>query len=161
MRLCACGVRTSLFSLATRRPCLSRRQADRTDSTRSPCGRQDFIRIPSAGGCQKGAGSRDCTGEVSPNPTPPPPGAQGAPGRSPARAGQRNTRDRGPENQQELKNRYGQPLHVTLIWIPAPSGKRGVKPGARALAGVSVTIFAIGPSVVHWLEYTICYLQRR
>ena len=36
----------------------------------------------------------------------------------------------------------------------------GVKPGARALAGVSVTIFASGPSVVHWLECTICYLQR-
>ena len=62
-----------------------------------PLFRQDFIRIPSAGGCQKGAGSRDCTGEVSPNPTPPPPGAQGAPGRSPARAGQRNTRNPGPE----------------------------------------------------------------
>ena len=109
--------------------------------------RQDFIRIPSAGGCQKGAGSRDCTGEPPPNPTPPPPGAQGAPGRSPARAGQRNTRDRGPENQQELKNRYGQPL--TLIWIPAPSGKRGVKPGARALAGVSVRTLGAALNVVH------------
>ena len=65
--------------------------------------RQDFIRIPSAGGCQKGAGSRDCTGEVSPNPAPPSPGAQGAPGRGQARAGQRNTRNREPENQQELK----------------------------------------------------------
>jgi hypothetical protein len=109
--------------------------------------RQDFIRIPSAGGCQKGAGSRDCTGGVSPNPTPPPPGAQGAPGRSPARAGQRNTRDRGPENQQELKNRYDQPL--TLIWIPAPSGKRGVKPGARALAGASAMILGTARNVFH------------
>ena len=84
-----------------------------------PSYRQDFIRIPSAGGCQKGAGSRDCTGEVSPNPTPPPPGAQGAPGRSPARAGQRNTRDRGPENQQELKNRYGQPLTLSGFQLQA------------------------------------------
>ena len=112
-----------------------------------PVARQDFIRIPSAGGCQKGAGSRDCPGEVSPNPIPPPPGAQGAPGRSPARAGQRNTRDRGPENQQELKNRYGQPL--TLIWIPAPSGKRGAKPGARALAGVSAMILGAARNVFH------------
>jgi hypothetical protein len=45
-------------------------------------GRQDFIRTPSAWGCQKRAGSRDCTGEVSRSPPaqprPPPPGAQGA-----------------------------------------------------------------------------------
>jgi hypothetical protein len=65
-----------------------------TRQVESRISRPDFIRIPSAGGCQKRAGSRDCTGEVSPSPAPPPPGAQGAPGRSQARAGQRNTRHR-------------------------------------------------------------------
>jgi hypothetical protein len=44
----------------------------------APCaGRQDFIRIPSAGSSQKRAGSRGCTGEVYPNPAPPSAGAHG------------------------------------------------------------------------------------
>jgi hypothetical protein len=68
---------TSIYTRPSSRPSIPRHRLSRVRSTRyscrqgrqSPCPRQDFIRIPSAGGCQKGAGSRDCRGEVSPNPT--------------------------------------------------------------------------------------------
>jgi hypothetical protein len=125
----------------------------------SSSSRQDFIRIPSAGGCQKGAGSRDCTGEVSPNPTPPPPEPKGLPEGAQREPANGTPETQAQRNRQELKNRYGQPL--TSIWIPAPSGKRGVNPGAQALCRRVRNDLGYCTKCVPWLAMTIWYLQRR
>jgi hypothetical protein len=97
---------------------------------------------------RKRAGSRDCTGEICTNPAPAPPGPHGAPGRGQARAGQRHThQEPRPRNRQELKkSAHAGSVSLNFQLPAAPEEPSAVH---KLFAGVSVTTFANGLSVVH------------